>query len=373
MFRDEFGNIFRLSDEPNPQIIITGRSGFGKSFATFQMLDDYIKLGKNTLVLDFAGSYTVAEAEKASFSFDETVRVVDMKEKGIDIPVMQLSEAQTGWITEFIMAVWEFPGSLQEVIADKVAKRLCESEKPSLELAVQFLEEVMEERMEQEDVTGVCRVENMLDKVSSLLTRGYLDFWGNQGFRSLVDDFKGVTIIQLSHMPITVSKILTQAILWALAKMAQNGQGIFDKIILDEAQQIDMKSEIFSWYMRQGRKFKIGLVLATQFLDARKPEQLKTIQQAANHLYFHPTDMEVRKVAQQIDATMVTQWQKILQNLKIGEAVLVGHYTVNGNRPVLTTPVVVQIVVSEEKKERKNNFRIIRKIVNVDRSVLEEY
>ena len=91
--------------------------------------------------------------------------------------------------------------------------------------------------------------------------------------------------------------------------------------------------------LREGRKFGINLLLATQTLSIFPKDALSILNQAATHLYFRPVVNEIRSVAKEIDSENVKKWMSILKSLGKGEAVAVGNFCVHGkeiDHPILT-------------------------------------
>lgn len=91
--------------------------------------------------------------------------------------------------------------------------------------------------------------------------------------------------------------------------------------------------------LREGRKFGIALLLATQTMSAFNKATRSVINQAATRLYFRPEANEIRSVAKEIDPENIQRWMRVLQTLKRGEAVAVGEFNISGREvchPVLT-------------------------------------
>lgn len=72
-------------------------------------------------------------------------------------------------------------------------------------------------------------------------------------------------------------------------------------------------------------------------------EEIDTLMQAGNMLFFKPVPKERRLIAKYIDSKNWRQWEVILDDLNIGEAVLKGHFIVGQNQRVLTNPIKCSI------------------------------
>ena len=91
--------------------------------------------------------------------------------------------------------------------------------------------------------------------------------------------------------------------------------------------------------LREGRKFGISLLLATQMLSVFDNATRAVINQAATRLYFRPEANDIKNVAKEIDPENMQRWMNVLKTLKRGEAVTVGEFDISDREvchPVLT-------------------------------------
>lgn len=102
-------------------------------------------------------------------------------------------------------------------------------------------------------------------------------------------------------------------------------------IVLDEFQNLSLKADaVLRDMLREGRKFGINLILATQTLEAFPKDVLALLNQAATRLYFKPAPSEARRIAKEIDFESADKWTKTLLGLGIGESVAVGTFCIEG-------------------------------------------
>mgnify|MGYP004458762769 CR=1 FL=1 len=97
-------------------------------------------------------------------------------------------------------------------------------------------------------------------------------------------------------------------------------------IVLDECQDLVWKKgSIADKILTQGRKFQIGMILSTQFLDSNFPKrELNIFTQSGLRVIFLPPDNEVREVAKFVDPTSWKNWVRNLRNLRVGQCVVSG-------------------------------------------------
>ena len=67
MIRDLEGTKIKLADIPNGHRLLVGKSGCGKTFAMFRLLEEALEEQKECLLIDFSGSFSKCERDKACF------------------------------------------------------------------------------------------------------------------------------------------------------------------------------------------------------------------------------------------------------------------------------------------------------------------
>jgi DNA phosphorothioation-dependent restriction protein DptH len=106
----------------------------------------------------------------------------------------------------------------------------------------------------------------------------------------------GVHVLQLGGLPRKSQRMVTEFVLWDLWDHAQNA-GNKDHplpIVLDEIQNLDHSSDSpIDKMLREGRKFGIALILATQTTSNFNAEQRDRLFQAGHKLFFKPADTEI--------------------------------------------------------------------------------
>lgn len=103
-----------------------------------------------------------------------------------------------------------------------------------------------------------------------------------------------------------------------------------------------------SGMLREGRKFSLSVYMSSQFLGDYSQEEVDTLMQAGNILFFKPVPKERKQIAKYIDGQNYKSWDRILDNLKVGEAVLKGHFMINSNKTEVTCPI--KCIIQKSKK-----------------------
>jgi DNA phosphorothioation-dependent restriction protein DptH len=106
----------------------------------------------------------------------------------------------------------------------------------------------------------------------------------------------GVNVVQLKGLAREIQRLVTEFVLWDLWDHAQNS-GNKNRplpIVLDEIQNLDHSSDSpIDKMLREGRKFGIALMLATQTTSNFNAEQRDRLFQAGHKLFFKPADTEI--------------------------------------------------------------------------------
>lgn len=156
-----------------------------------------------------------------------------------------------------------------------------------------------------------------------------------------------ITIFQLSDLPEEHRLFLTSLLsemLWLETKRGGNPLNYFNTIVFDEFQFLSVKrGTALSHFIREGRKFGVGIILSTQFISHYTNEEQETLLQAANILIFKPTPRDLSFSAKVIDFNNSNPWKKLLSELTVGYAVLIGNYYLNEKKQLITQPIVCHI------------------------------
>ena len=137
-------------------------------------------------------------------------------------------------------------------------------------------------------------------------------------------DFSGYT--QWSQILIAQ---LVLSILWRQYRVngQQEQEGTW--VVVDEFQNFPLKEDsVLTQILREGRKFKLSLILATQTLAGFDVNQRAVLQQPATKLYFKPAESDLRRIANGFPDMDSKEASIILQNLRIGECLASGEFQI---------------------------------------------
>jgi len=172
-------------------------------------------------------------------------------------------------------------------------------------------------------------------------------------------------IIQLVGCPTDFSHLVTEFALIDLYwfARAQGDQSSPKVVVLDEIQNLDhSEGAPLAQYLREGRKFGLSTILATQTLRNLKDDAKDRLFQAAHKLFFKPADTELQEYAKILERTTGERteiWIRRLSGLSKGECYSLGPSLNNGTGDVEDKAFKIRIT-ELSKRIRRPNYKIQR-------------
>lgn len=346
MLRDKEGHEIKIAQEGNGHLLVYGSSGQGKTYFLCRMLEEYCKSGKKVLIFDYSGSYSKKELKEKNFAYENEIRRFTLSDSclmwNFRIKDNDIFEKN---VADALLGILECRGYFQKkLLEDALARLLKKDEKVSIPNVIKILEEMLLEEKESEKITG------NLENIGRLLTRLF-PYEGLENFQIVNKEVqdkktKPVTIIELTDFPESQRRFLAEFMISILWKeiYRQDFPNRCDVLLLDEMQFLSVKEgSTLSAMLREGRKRNVAIVLSTQYISHYSREELQALQQAGNIVIFRPTPEDCQRTAKLIDLTESRSWEKVLRQLRKGEAVLKGAYRINNRSKLVFEPINVKI------------------------------
>lgn len=328
----------------NPNLLVWGKSGQGKTFFFCREIEKAVAQGQRVLIIDFSGSYTKEEFAKCKFVFRDRLRTLNLCEHAVFWnPKYEREEDFSADLSDALIKVLDINSYFQRSWLRRAVKAHFQKSKNfQMPAFVKTLEalyvQARAEKWETDDI----------DNIRRLLTRfGRFQRLENFWIQPRKEEWKipaGVKIYQLSLLPEQEKQFLSELLLelfWKSVQRRQNDQTI---LVLDEFQFLPLRDgNAFFSILREGRKFGLSAFLGTQFVSNYDKEKLESLLQAGTILIFKPTPRDMKFSAGIIDPDRVKTWQGVLQSLDVGEAVLVGNYVINHGVIVHSEPLVCKV------------------------------
>lgn len=316
----------------NQHILIEGDSGSGKTTAIRQISKNLCMEGNRVLALNVNGSWGDVTDKDGCFS------VIHVKKDGIPLPLLECLEMPDGTredlddVAEAVVEVFSQAGRMgyeQRYLLSQAAREAvmlresCTDDMSCLKKALAGMS----------DDKG----EILLAKFAPLLER--VRFQRESGLWT-----KGrVMVLDLSGYQQWVQLLIAQlvmSILWRQSRAEGQHGSNATWLVVDEFQNYSLRQDsVLEQILREGRKFKLSLILATQTLAAFETKKRPILQQPATKFYFKPVESELKKIAKQIPDMEAADAERILQRLEIGECLACGEFEIAGRSMFRTLKV----------------------------------
>ena len=330
----------------NSHVLITGMSGSGKSVRMTDMEMEAVREGKTVLVLDKDGThYNIPEEFKNIISVLEDGLNVNLLKDIRDAESLEERKVQVMYVADILAA--------GQMLGDR--QMYC------LRIAVDHAAECMEEYPTEMEAINHCLEDQKGNSAEGVRSRLWGILSGNLLRPSTKQIEQGkINIISLAGINPKTQVQLIEIILSVVWRQLRYHLFMeVDMVCIDEIQSLSLKknSALFE-LLTESRKYGISLVLATQSLSVFNKREIAALGQAAVKLYFHPSEQDIRTIAQQIDPIKYEKIAIVLKNLKKGQALTVGDIEKSEHKiagPIITSS---QLWTEERNKlEMSNNMK----------------
>jgi len=339
----------------NRHLLISGKSGQGKTYFMQCLLLEKSKLGIPSIVIDYTEGFLPNQLEpefvsylgdklKQKIVYSEKLPINPFKKNIRDIGGIQLPESNTDVaerIKSVFAAVYKSLGIQQQnAIYEAVLKGL---EIFGLNMNLTKLKEMLEEDGSSYAKTALSQIRPLIDR-NPFRTEDTIDW------KDIVSSSGEVFIIQLTGFPRDVQLIITEFILWDLWNYSVR-YGTKNKpmpVIMDEAQNLDHTEKSPSArILTEGRKFGWSAWYATQFLKSQLgPDELARLQNSTQKIYFSPPEQELTNIASSLSLEPQEKkyWESKLSSLKKGQCIV--HGPILNEKGELSKPTVNVVNIS---------------------------
>ncbi|WP_230657544.1 ATP-binding protein [Psychrobacter sp. I-STPA10] len=348
----------------NRHLLIFGASGSGKTYAIQCLLAELATAGISSFIIDYTDGFLTHQSEavyqqvcqpEEYFVIQKPLPINPFKQYSSEIsPDNYVSDRPidiANRVRGILNSVYQF-GEQQVAIIDKVLEEGIDNH-PDYSLQ-QFLEDL------ESDADN--RAVSVATKIRTLVRRHCFDSNSTDNlYESATRQKHPVQVIQLTRIDKDLQRIITEFILWDLwAYVQKNGSKHHPiSIVLDEMQNLDHKpNSTIDKLLREGRKFGVSLILATQTISNFDKEQKSRLFQASTKLFFKPATTEVDSFADLLakvqNGLTKNDWITELNSLKKGQCFFIG--SIENNRGQFTEVVKkLDITALEQRGLTHNN------------------
>lgn len=312
----------------NLNVLITGRSGSGKSYALKEIEKNLAMDNGAVLVLNYHGTHNDIKGK-------ERVRWINALTDGIPITMLTPLPRQDGTYedtVDVIASVVDILCSLhplqvrqKNILRKAVRSAMCENDAIINELSAigKALSKIPDGETVYECFYQIF-TKGKVCKGKPIIERGC------------------ITVIDFDHYNETTQVILAELLLACLWRYFYlKGQDAEETlfVVCDEFQVFNLqKNSILSKILREGRKYHLALILATQTLSEFERSEKVVLQQAATQIYFHQAMDDVKYIAKSLSEEEKEKIKNLLLNLNKGECLAVGKFKTGAiivDRPLL--------------------------------------
>lgn len=326
---------FNHSQLNNRHMLIFGSSGSGKTYAIQCILSELASVGLSSFIIDYTDGFLTQHTETI---YRDICKPKDYFVRAKPLPINPFkaftSELEPGLeledtsfdialrVKNILLSVYSDFGSQQAGVIETVLDQgLQNNPQYSLE---NFLED-----LEADSARGI----GIANKIRSLVKINCFDTQAsNNLYEENIRNESPVQVIQLTKIPLSLQRILTEFILWDIWAYVQK-HGHKNKpitIVLDEMQNLDHSPDSpIDKMLREGRKFGISLILATQTISNFNKEQKDRLFQASTKLFFKPATTEIDSFAKLLNQVQpqftAIEWREQLNKLQKGQCFYIGY------------------------------------------------
>lgn len=343
----------------NRHLLISGKSGQGKTYFMQCLLLEKSMLGISSIVIDYTEGFLPNQLEpefveflggklKQKIVYSEQLPINPFKKNIRDIGGIQLDESNTD-VAERVKSVF---AAVYKSLGIQQLNSIYECILQGLERYGQNMNLLKLKELLEED--GSSYAKTALSQIRPLIDRNPFTSDNSFNWKDIVEGDGEVYVIQLTGFPRDVQLIITEFILWELWNYSvRNGNK--DKpmpVIMDEAQNLDHTEKSPSArILTEGRKFGWSAWYATQFLKSQlSADELARLQNSSQKVYFSPPEQEVSNIAASLtkDANEKRYWENILSSLKKGQCIVHGPVLMENGE--LSNPTVSVVNVTSLKE-----------------------
>ncbi|MEI6067537.1 MAG: ATP-binding protein [Methylococcaceae bacterium] len=344
---------------PNRHMLLFGASGSGKTYGIQCLLAEMAKEGMRSLIIDYTDGFLPLQVEQRFRDvakpqnhfvitdklplnpFRRQLQIIDPSIPAIEENPYQVASR----ITSIFTSVFNTMGDQQSSALVRTLEAGIE-EDPNFSLNGVLI------RLREDSQYGESLANKLEPFIKSQPFREGADSAWEQ---MLTSSNQWVHVLQLKGVAREIQKLVTEFALWDLYDYACN-TGSKNRpipVVLDEIQNLDHRSDSpIDKMLREGRKFGLSMMLATQTTSQFDQEQRDRLFQAGHKLFFKPANTEINRFADLLSVATPgvskAEWGERLAKLQKGQCWSLG--------PVLTSsgalqdkPILVSVTSLEER------------------------
>ncbi|WP_434432682.1 helicase HerA domain-containing protein [Lactiplantibacillus paraplantarum] len=330
----------------NRHMLITGKSGQGKTYFIQTLLLEFTKAKIDTVVIDYTDSYM---PDQLDATFKDNIKQINQhivladglpinpfSPQRFDIGEYHQLEGASG-IAQRVAEVLDFVFGLGIQQKSRLVTVMTSGLEGNSNYTFAALKETLLDSGESIDT-------KLYGRLQALLMRDPFTYKENFDWSNYFGRTGKINIVQLSGYPASLQNVMIEFLLWDLINYAKlnSNRGLIYPIFLDEVQNLNFdKDSPTVKILREGRKFGFSGLFATQSLSSIKGE-VDAIYNAAEQVHFLPPESQTKAIAKILSSDRAEQnkFEQELTTLSKGQCVISGPSLVENGDLVKQVNVV---------------------------------
>lgn len=310
----------------SPHVLITGKTGYGKSYFTISLIKKLQKAGANTLYFDYSGSADMELLQKAN------VKRINVKNLQLNFfakrynvyGVEETDRDAADRLADVLQNNLKLGDKQRVIVANAILQLYQNGGGPSFENLYWKIKD------DDEDENTNQRILNQIRGYSCLDSKNDTDQdWNSILFTEeatiFLLDFEGIGSQQKS---VKIAELYLSSLMeYVFAYTEKDIRPAF--VVLEEMHRLSQKEEMpVCRLLHEGRRFGLGTICVTQSLYKFDRETVITLEMAALSVAFCQTDTDAKRLSSAFAVSSGEQ-EKLKYRLKVlgrGEAFASGRF-----------------------------------------------
>jgi DNA phosphorothioation-dependent restriction protein DptH len=344
---------------PNRHMLIFGGTGSGKTYGIQCLLAEMASQNLHSLIVDYTDGFLPQHIEKP---FQHAVKLKNNYIYSEKLPLNPF-QAQQRVVDPSLPLYVEKPFDVATRVANifnSVYESMGDQQSSAL---IRIVEQgiIKNPAFSMDDIPDLLRAEgsqsaeSLASKLDPFIRSEPFCGGTDSSWKTMLTSTDHwVNVLQLTTLARDIQKLVTEFALWNLYDYACS-TGDKDRpipIVLDEIQNLDHRSNSpIDKMIREGRKFGLSLILATQTTSNFDQEQRDRLFQAGHKLFFKPATTEIASFATILStatSTSKADWAERLSKLEKGQCWSLGP-AITSNGMLKEAAFLVSITSLEQR------------------------
>ncbi|MFC0137961.1 ATP-binding protein [Staphylococcus petrasii] len=343
---------------PNRHILISGKSGQGKTYFMQCLLYEMAKNKLDSLVVDYTDGFLHNQLEEeftrklgdklnTKFIFRDKLPINPFKRNEIDLGGFTVPEENDD-IADRVVQIIDFVFKL----GIQQSSLLKESIKSGLDIyGESFTFTKLKQRLIDQETANATTLVGRIDK---LLDKDPFAYNNNDfTWKEVFNNEGKVTIMQLKGFVASIQKVITEFLLWDLYNFTERegSKNVPIPVLLDEMQNLNHKeSSPTTKILKEGRKFGWSSWLATQSISSIKNNggDISALFNAAEQVHFAPPEDQIAFISKNKNNDEKRKMEQDLSSLNKGECLVIGFSNINGE--LIKKTEIVEVTSLEDRE-----------------------